>query len=181
MIWLMIDKKNSYETDSLGHPIVFPNIHPPQPEVLSPSLTHWVIFLGIYAIEMINPLCKHCASSISIFIDSVQEFLCTYWESKCFQKQWIDFEGSKMISTYYDFFDKIISAWFAKFDFMAYSHVFQVILNWTIDSWRTKFSHQKIAYASFVQLNPLFFQLQYNSSLHPCLCFFAIHTSIWKT
>ena len=28
--------------------------------------------------EMINHLCKHCASSISIFTVSVQEFLCTY-------------------------------------------------------------------------------------------------------
>ena len=44
------------------------------------------IFLGIYASEMINPLCKHFASSISIFIVSVQEFLCTCWQSKCFKK-----------------------------------------------------------------------------------------------
>ena len=38
------------------------------------------------------------------------------------------FEGSKIISAYFDFFDKIISAWFAKSDFIAYSHVFQVII-----------------------------------------------------
>ena len=52
---------------------------PFQPEVLSPTFTHWVLFLGICAIEMINLLCKHCASVISIFIVSVQEFLCTHW------------------------------------------------------------------------------------------------------
>ena len=78
MKWLMIDPKTSYEISSVGHPIVFSNIHPFQPEVLSPTFTQWVLFLGVYAIEMINLLCKHCASGISIFIVSVQEFLCTY-------------------------------------------------------------------------------------------------------
>ena len=35
----------------------------------------------------------------------------------------------EMISTYFDFFfDEIISAWFAKSDFIAYSHIFQVIM-----------------------------------------------------
>ena len=78
MIWLMIDPKIINEIDSVGHPIVFRNIHPFQPEVLSPTFTHWVLYLGIYAIEMMNPHCKYCASSISIFIVSVQEFLCIY-------------------------------------------------------------------------------------------------------
>ena len=33
-----------------------------------------------------------------------------------------------MISNYFDFFDEIISAWFAKSDYIAYSHIFQVIM-----------------------------------------------------
>ena len=73
----MIDPKTSYEIDSVGHPIVFPNIHPFQPEIISNFHT-LSIFLEVYAIEKINPLCKR-ASSISIFIVSVREFLCTYW------------------------------------------------------------------------------------------------------
>ena len=73
MIWLTIDPKTSYEIDWVGQPIIFPNIHPFQPEFLSPTFTHWVLCLGIYATEMINPLCKHCASSNSIFIVSVQD------------------------------------------------------------------------------------------------------------
>ena len=71
----MIGPKNSYEIDSVGHQIVggffWFKVYPFQPEVLSPTFTHWVLFFGIYAIEMINPLCKHYASSISIFIVSV--------------------------------------------------------------------------------------------------------------
>ena len=59
------------------------------PNCLSPNcLSTWSslsnfptvsIFLGMYAIEMINPVSKHCASSIFIFIVSVKEFLFTHW------------------------------------------------------------------------------------------------------
>ena len=63
----MIGPKTTYEIDSVGHPIVFFV----QPEILSPTFTYWVLFFGIYAIELINPLCKHYASSISILIVSV--------------------------------------------------------------------------------------------------------------
>ena len=86
------------------------------------------IFLAIYASEMINPLCKHCASSISIFIVSVQEFLCSYWRSKCFQKTGRWFWRQQNDLYLFWFFDKIILAWFTKSEFIAYSHVFQVIV-----------------------------------------------------
>ena len=66
------------------------------------------IFFGIYASEMINPLCKHCASSISIFSVSVQDSFVHIDRVNVSKKQGDDFEGSKMISTYFDFFDKII-------------------------------------------------------------------------
>ena len=57
LLWYgwMIDPKTSYEIGSVGHPIDFSNIYPFQPEVLSLSFTHWVLFLGIYSIEMIKP------------------------------------------------------------------------------------------------------------------------------
>ena len=51
--------------------VFFFKIYPFQPEILSPTFTHWVLFFGIFAIEMINPLRKHYASSISICIASV--------------------------------------------------------------------------------------------------------------
>ena len=55
-------------------------------------------FLGIYAIEMINPLCKHCALYMNsyVHIDSVNVY----------KLQGDDFEGSKMFSTYFDFLTK---------------------------------------------------------------------------
>ena len=104
--------RNSYET------IILFNLYHFQPKVISPTVTHWVVLLGIYAIQMINLLCKHCASSISMFFVSVQEFLCTYWTTICFRKQRDDSEGSQMISAYFDLFD-IISAGFTKSVFIA--------------------------------------------------------------
>ena len=76
--WLV---QKSVEIDSVGHPIFFvlSRYTPFQPKDLSPTFTHWVRFLGIYATEMINPLYKHCALGISIFIVSVYELFCTYW------------------------------------------------------------------------------------------------------
>ena len=115
---LMIDTKTSYEINSVCHPIVFSNIHPFQPEVLSPTFTHWVLF----------------------------------W-----------------------FFDKIISAWIAKSDFIAYSHIFQMIIN-------LKYRFMNLDF----HIKRMLMHLLYNSILcfsysdiilvNTPACVFAIHT-----
>ena len=70
----MIGLKASYEIDSLGHPIVFfcSRYTPFDLKFsLQPSHIGYFSLEYMHAIEMKNPLCKHYASSISIFIVSV--------------------------------------------------------------------------------------------------------------
>ena len=126
----MIGPKTSYKIDLVGHPIVFfVSRYTPLNLKFSLQPSH----IGYFSLEYMplkcdNPLCKHYAPSISIYIVSVSEFLCTYWESTCFRKtarwswrQWYDLY-------IFWFFDEIISALFAKSDFIAYSQIFQVIM-----------------------------------------------------
>ena len=114
----MIGQKTSYEIDSVGHPIFF-KIYPFQPEVLSPTFIHWVFVFGICAIEMIYPLCKYV---LRVFPFSLFLYRNSFVH-KCFRKQQDGSEGSEMISTYIDFLTKSF-----QHDFIAYSHVFQVIM-----------------------------------------------------
>ena len=88
--------------------------------------TIFLILLGNICHSNDKPSMPTLYANIFMFFVSVQEFLCTYWKSKCFQKNEMILKAARYLLPI--LFWQNHFCMIARSDFISYSHILQVLI-----------------------------------------------------